>query len=319
MATDWTLPFQDLAAKAAEAYAHQVTHSQDLLAKVYRGELAPFALQHLPDFLRERGTRFYGDFNQLTFEFFSGLMKLSAKYSDQYFRGLNPEEGELEQVSAIEEEPTLQDSTRLYLILNTYVAGQNSRVAERYHRLLERIAKGEITPSAIQDYTRQFNQEIGPAYAREAGQLNFRFFEGIVRLNQRYNDEFFRTVSTNGHRAQEEEAPAEPVYLEMEGPIGTVVVGSIIVENNKTDRATISCSVSEFRNTDGTSPAFAAPIEVDHAYFTLRSGESQTVNLRLTLKDELFTVGKTYAATVIIRGQGDQDILAFLIVKPSGA
>ena len=317
MPTDWTAALHDLTAKAAENYARYATRSQDLLARIYRGELTPMTLQEqLPGFLNDRGTRFYAELTQLSFEFFDGLMALNATYSSEYYRGLIPEFIEPEPAETPRDAGEIHDWTRWYQVFNAQMAEQNQRAAAGYHRLMEKIGRGELTASGVQDYSRRFSQERGSNYARDAAELNFRFFEGLLRLNQRYNDDLFSRLTMNGN-GPAAEAPAEPLYVELSGAIGSAVSTTLAIDNTTGERAEVSCAVSQFRNTDGAGPAFDAPVEIEPAAFSLRADESLTVIVRVHLREDVFTAGRACAATMIIRGQSEQDTLVFLVVKPS--
>jgi hypothetical protein len=257
--------------------------------------------------------RFYGDFSRLSFHFFTSLMTLNTKYLDEYYRGLMPEAVGAE-TAVPTPPPELDDWTRWYQVLSSYTAEQNHRALEKYNKLLDKVSKGEIGSSALQEYSRKFSEDHAAALSQDAARLNAEFFEGLMRLNQHYTDELFERFSPNHHGPEE---PMEPVYLELSGPLSSTVSGSLTVENTRLERAEITCAVSEFRNTDGTGPAFGAPVEVDPAAFSLRPDESQTVQVRLVLHPELFEADKSYAATMVIHGSGEDDLLVFLVAKPT--
>jgi hypothetical protein len=318
MATDWTASFQDLNSKAVESYARFVAHSQNLLTRIYTGELAPTSLQdHLPGFLNERGTKFYAELTQLSFSFFIGLMRLSTQYSTDYFRGLMPDYNGPDVPEPTDVPDDLRDWTRWYQVLTARMAEQNERSISGYNKLLQKIGRGELSASSVQDFSRTFAKERGSEYARDAAELNFRFFDGLVRLNQRYNDELFDRLTTNGNGAGHYETPAEPLYVDLKGPVGSTVSVELTIENTNEDRSEVYCAVSQFRNTDGSGPAFDAPIEIEPAQFSLRPDDAISVNVRLLLRDDLFTAGRVYAGTMVVRGNGDQDALIFLVAKPA--
>jgi hypothetical protein len=320
MPTDWRAALQDLTAKAAESYARSVTHSQDLLARVYRGELTPMTFQEqLPGFFNERGTKFYNELARLSFDFFNGFMALNTKYSNEYYRGLMPEFVEPEPARTPGDSGEVFDWTRLHQIFNSHMAEQNQRGAAGYHLLMEKIGRGELSATAVQDYARRFSQEHGADYARDAAELNFGFFDGMLRLNQRYHDDLFSRLTYGGNGAHTAEVPAEPVYVEISGPVGSIVSTSLVIENTTGERSDVTCAVSQFRSVDGAGPAFDAPVEVEPAGFSLRADEDRTVTIRLQLRADLFAAGRACAATLMVRRQADQDTLVFLLVKPAAA
>jgi hypothetical protein len=318
MPTDWTAALHDLTAKAGENYARFVTHSQDLLGRVYRGELTPMTLQEqLPGFLNDRGSKFYGELTRISFDFFNGFMSLNARYAGEYYRGLLPGYVEPEPPETPPDSGPIQDWTRWMQVFQSQMAEQNQRSASGYHRLMEKISKGELSASSVEDYSRRFSRERGADYARDAAELNFRFFEGMIRLNQRFHDDLFFHLTRNGNGASPDDSPSEPVYVELSGAIGSIVSTSLVIENTTGDRSEATFAVSQFRNTDGGGPPFDAPVEVEPGTLSLRADESRAVTVRLHLREDLFTAGRACAATLIVRGQSEQDTLVFLVVKPS--
>src|SRR6266850_6733433 len=132
MANDVALSIPDFAAKATENYSRFVAQAQEFLAKVYRGEVAPAALQQqLPGFLQQRGSAYYLELQQICFQFFRSLMDLSATYGDDFFRGLLPDMPSSDvQPSAPPQD--LHDWTHLGQSFSSHVVDQNGRTLLRY-------------------------------------------------------------------------------------------------------------------------------------------------------------------------------------------
>jgi hypothetical protein len=317
MSANWTSSYQGLSGKAAEAYTRYVSRSQELMARIQRGHLPSTALQaHLPRFLQDRGARLHADINRLSFEYLSGLLDLQARYSERYFRGLLPDLVPPEPRPARNGE--VHDWSRWYQELNARTAEHGNLAVDRYQRLLERISQGQLETTALQDYSRSFTQLTGSEYSREVAELNFRLFSGLVELCERYNEELFESLlSVPDQNGADGTEPAVPVYLDMVAPVGEVATASLVIENTNPQPAPVTCTVSEFRNTDGTGPAFRASLEIEPAALTLAPQGSHTLSLRLQLDPTQFSGGKTYAATLTIECTGQPSILAFVLVKPA--
>jgi hypothetical protein len=190
------------------------------------------------------------------------------------------------------------------------VVDEHNEASAQYQVLLRKIAAGEITAEAMQEHLRRFVDQRTPDYARQAAELNTMFFDGLITLNQRSVDDLFKQLMSTGVSSARE---AETLSLSLVGSSGTIVTGSLTVENLLAHRSQVSCSISEFRRTDGTGPAFLAACEAEPAEFWLDPNETRVITVRLLLKPDVFPIGHNFAATMLIHGGGEEDILVFIL------
>jgi hypothetical protein len=316
MAVNATVTIPDFSAKAAESYSRLVAQSQQLLSRIYRGELNPAVLQEqMPSLLQQRGAEYYLELNRLSYELFTGLLELGQAYRDDLFHALLPDSPDFRAAYRSEPSRTVDDWTRWHQAFNARLVEQNNQAIGQYQFLLRKVASGELAQEAIQEASRGFVERRTPEYARRAAELNSRFFDGLIKLNQRCVEDLFKHLMPD---TDARERAVDTLSLPLAGAVGTTVTASLTVENVETERSHVTCSISDFRSTDGSGPSFKAPCVADPVDFWLEPQETRTVTIRLDLKPDLFGIGRSYAATMLIRGTGDEDILVFLIAAATG-
>jgi hypothetical protein len=315
MAGDWTISMKDLTEKAAASYASLLTHSQELAGRIQRGEVAPTALQdQWRQFSEQEGTTFYRRLNALSSQFFQGLTDLQAKSADDYVQGLLGESPPPAPSPALSQPPPPAPSAGAnewadwYKAVTAFLAEQNRLAFARYQRLLEKVARGEIAPSSIQDYSAKFIQSRGPVYTQATTELNMRFFEGLLELNRKFTDDLFGRLIHDGPGSTD---PLESILLELTGPSGSTASSSLVIDNITNEPSEVWCRFSPFRSTDGSDLALRVPLEVEPARFRLLPGESRSVDVRLNLDPEFFQPGRSYSGTLLVN-QGDNQILVNL-------
>jgi hypothetical protein len=309
------LSIPDLTAKATENYSRFIAQSQEFLAKIYRGEVAPSGLQEqFRAFMQERGAPYSLELSQLSARFSSALLGLSARYSDEFFHGLLPDSPDFQNHNADIPTQHQHDWNRLNQTLTSVAAEQYGNALARYQHLLQKVAKGEISSAAMQDYARQFGERRSSEYARDIAALNTEFLEGLMRLSQRVIDDLF-TYLADRNAVAKPQRPVETLAMELTGGSGSTVSSSLTVDNELAESALVQCAVSEFRSADGTGQGFRAAIELEPVKFWLRPDETATIRVRLTLDPNLFHVDKSYVATLLIQGPAEQDILVFLTAR----
>lgn len=300
--------------KAKESYVRLLTDSHKLFGKIYRDGMDPISLQaHLTPFLKDRGPEFSRQLTGLSFEYFKGLSELQARYTEDFMRDLLGD--------AMAPPPSLpsadpQDWTQWSQTLSAYVTEQAQRAQSRYQQLLEKVARGEITPATIQDFSAKFAADRAPFLARDSAELNSRFLEGLIRLNQRFVDTVFDHLMGNG--AGHPDAPMESVRLDLAGPSGSAVSAALVVENTGAEASEVHCKISEFRDTEGKEPAFRAPLQVDPTDFRLRPGEARSINLRLAMTPEVFALGRNYEGTLLIHQEGQSVVVTLTARATAG-
>jgi hypothetical protein len=152
--------------------------------------------------------------------------------------------------------------------------------------------------------------------SRDAANLQLKFFESLLRLNQDFADDLFGHLTGDG--STRANGSIESISLDLSGRAGSTVAASLIVENTAARRSNLHCTISEFRNDDGTGLTFRAPLEVEPVEFPLNPGETRSVTLRLHLRPELFAPNQSYTGTLIIN-QERQSILVLLNARATSA
>ena len=202
---DWTSSFQTLTDKAQSSYKYLLSEWQELLKKVARGELAPSALEdRIPQFLQDEGAEFYRRLSALSFELFNGLSELQGNSTNEFIRGLLGN-------SAVAGSPTpspptipaadaaREEWTRWYQGVTAFITEQNEVALSRYQVLLEKVADGKLTPASVQEFSRKFMNERALVLSRDAGEMQMRFYEKLLQLNQEFIAGLFAGLVRDGN------------------------------------------------------------------------------------------------------------------------
>jgi hypothetical protein len=312
MATEGATTIPDFTAKAAESYSRLVAQSQQLLSRIYRGEVNPAALQEqMPALLQQRGAEYYLELNRLSYELFTSLLELGRTYRDDLFQAMLPGSPDFRPPARAAAPLRIDDWTQWYQTFNARLVEEQSQAIAQFQVVLRKMAAGELAAETLQNNMRRFVDQRTAEYARQSAELNAKFFDGLMKLNQRSVDDLFRHLAPVGRSGQPRRV--ETLSLTLVGAIGTTVTASLTVENVETQRSQVSTAISEFRSTDGSGPSFKAACEADPAEFWLEPNEMRTITVRLHLKPDTFAIGHHYAASMLIRGTGEEDILVFII------
>jgi hypothetical protein len=189
---------------------------------------------------------------------------------------------------------------------------QTQSALARYQSVFERVASGRISPSSIQDYARKFASDRTLLLSRDTANLQLKFFENLLQLNQDFADDLFGyLISDESSRAN---GSIESISLDLIGRSGSTVATSLTVENTAARPSEVHCAISEFRKADGTGLTFRAPLEVEPVEFPLNPGETRLVALRLHLSPDVFVPDQNYTGTLIIN-QKKQSILVLLTAR----
>lgn len=316
MANDVALSIPDFAAKATENYSHFIAQAQEFLSKIYRGEVTPSVLQErLPAFLQERGATYHFELQQVCFQFFRSLMILSAKHNDEFFRGLLPDMPASDPLPFAVPPQDLHDWTHLSQACSSHIADQHNRMLVRYHHVLMKISRGELTAAVLQEYANEFSKLRGPESARQAAEDYSLFYDGLLQLNQRVIDDMFRYLDPGPHSAPNNGRSIETLSIDLTGASGSTVSASLVVENKQSEPCNVSCVLSEFRNSDGLGPGFRAALAIEPSDLRLLPEETRTIGIQLVLDPVLFIPSRTYISTLVVKGQGEMDVLVFLTAR----
>lgn len=314
MATQGAVTIPDFTAKAAESYSRLVAQSQQLLSRIYRGEVSPAALkEQIPALLQQRGAEYQLELNRLSYELFTGLLELARTYRDGLFQAMLPGSPDFRPPARPAPPLRIDDWSQWYQAFNARLVEEQGQAIAQYQVLLRKIAAGELTAETLQENMRRFVDERTPDYARQSAELNARFFDGLMKLNQRSVDDLFKHLVVPAAGSEQQRRVETLPPLRLVGTIGTTVTASLTVENLEAERSHVSTSISEFRSTDGSGRSFQGEYEVDPADFWLEPNEMRTITVRLDLKPDTFAIGRNYAASMLVRGTGEEDVLVFII------
>jgi len=226
---DWTTSFQTLTSKAQSSYRNVVGQWQELLLKVARGELAPSALEDRPPkFLQEEGAEFYRRLSALSFELFNGLSDIQANTMDEFMRGLLGNSAAAESSRLSPPAPPAADAapdewTRWYQGLTAFLTEQNESALNRYRVLLEKVADGKLTPANVQEFSRKFMNERALVLTHDAGEMQMRFYEKLLQLNQEFVASLFAGLVRQGTEPiDDSEQPLQIDYVEARSPAAAV-------------------------------------------------------------------------------------------------
>lgn len=312
---DWITPFQALTSSATASYETLLSQWQELLGKVSRGELVPSSLgQRLPQVVQEEGTYFYRGLSALSLELFNDLSAVQRSGADDFLRGLVGD-SLVRPATPLEPPPTpppdadQNEWTQWSAAVTAYMSEQGEAGLMQSEVLLEKIATGKLSPAAVQEYARKFMNERALVLARDAGDAQMRFYNGLIKLNQQFIENLFAGLVVDESSAG---AGNESIEVNLAGPAGSSVSATLIVQNNAEQPSEVSCRVLEFRNVDGTCLPFRAPLEVTPSHFRLAAGQTRKVSVHLNLVPEMFVPGRNYRAPLFIC-QNEQTIRVLLI------
>jgi hypothetical protein len=82
--------------------------------------------------------------------------------------------------------PGPADWPALYAQYLLRAAGQSAKSAELYQKIMDRVARGELPPTAVRDQLPTFAQGRGTTYTAKLAELNTQFFTRLVQLNTSY-------------------------------------------------------------------------------------------------------------------------------------
>jgi hypothetical protein len=310
---DWGLRFQELAADAGQMYARTLRRYNDLLARVSRGELHPDEIQRqFRDYFQEQATTSTRELVELSVGLLAGLLHVEARYRDGLLDGLLPPQGPPPPPPS----PEHIDLTNWFQTLATYAAEQSARSIARQQQLIDRVASGEIPPTAVQEQGRRFLEQQSPAFLADVMALGLSFVGRLQRSSSALADGLYdRVLGPEGTAAAR---PEPPICVDLRGPSGSAPSAGIVVENTKLQPADVACRVSAFAPRSG-GERFDGGLEIMPARFALAPREQRDVDIRLPLEPGRFATGIDYVATLSIAGAGDRELIVQLIARAEPA
>jgi hypothetical protein len=283
---DWAVLYSQYTARSSAQSARSLKLYQEVLERVSRGQLPPTVFQdHYSRFAHAHGAEYSRKLYELGAEFLTGLVRIGAIYSED-----EGEELEVPEISA--------DPNQWSWQLSEYAGRLNARAMKAYRSQLDRVAAGQISPDQLQRTTSESMSRKLPGYLEQAGHLYFDLLNALNEIRAQYEDAYFLELLG----AEEKEAP---VILHMKAAAGETASAALSVSNTTDAPATIRCSATEVRRTDGVGPAFAPQLSIASNNIELGPGEEGTLRLSLPLEPGIYDAGADYAGTLFISGQGD--------------
>jgi hypothetical protein len=198
------------------------------------------------------------------------------------------------------------------------------RNARNLNEALGDVAKSGVDRAAVVDRFRTFVNQRGTTYGKDLAQIGLEVFRSLLDLNERYNAAFFAEVF--GQKPWHEETapegirqPAATIEMKVAASLAAASAESSFVIENKHDQSSrISFLVSEFTES-GSERTFRLPVQFTPSGFVLRSGEERVVRMSCPMNPALLEAGRTYNASVIVRGIQDLEIQLQLEVEKAPA
>jgi hypothetical protein len=208
--------------------------------------------------------------------------------------------------------------------------------------VLERVARGELTPAAVDDALREFARTRGEEYTGRLTGLAERFTSGLVevmsdisRPDLHRGSNWTRPTKTgldlfqqitqlyadlltgfNDLRAGQIEDCLRTLLTSatatVSDPSRTLALvaspndtasTSLIVENEGTERIAIHCLASDVRRADGVGPAFAPEIALTPDDQTIEPGREGRVLASLRLDAAVYESEKLYVGVLRVMGE----------------
>lgn len=307
--SDWGLRFQELTAEAGQMYARSLRRYNELLARVARGDLQPDDVQRqFRDYFQERATASTRDLVELSVGLLAGLLHVEARYQDALLDGLLP----AHDPPAPPPSPETIDIANWFQALANYAAEQSARSMARHQQLVDKVAAGEIHPSAVQEQGRRFLEVHAPAFLGDVMALGLDFVGRLQKSSASLTEGLYnRVLGPNGNGA---ERPEPPICVDLRGASGSIPAASIVVENTRLQPADVVCVASEFAPRTG-GPRFRPALEIVPSRFSLAPGEHRDVDIRLPLEATRFSPGVDYVATLSIAGAGERELIVQLLAR----
>ena len=306
---DWGKRFQDLATDAGQMYARSLRRYNELLERVARGELKPDEVQRqFRQYFEERATTSTRELVELSVTLLTGLLHVEARYRDGLLNGLLPPDAPAAPPLAAAN----IDLTNWFQSLATYAAEQSARGMARHQQLVEKISSGEISSARVQEHGRRFLEDQAPQLLGDVMELGLDFVARLQHSSASLADGLYDRVL--GAEAQADSHPDTPICVDLRGPLGATASACIVVENTRSVPAEVACRVSPFAPRSG-GERFQPVLEIEPSRFTLPPGGQHDVDVRLTLDQTRFAPGTDYAATMLIAGVGERELIVQLMAR----
>lgn len=296
---DWTRRFQELADANTERSMESVANVQRLMLAVSRAQLTPDALaEALPRYGQDHGAEVYERLARLVASFLAGLQRILVRAGDEYLSSVVPD-GPLRGLGprAVSPPPPSDagpaEWTAWYQLFAARAADQQAWLTRLYGLMLNEVAAGRLSPDAVQYAATEFVRDRSGGYLAEIAELTSAFLREALEIADDSVEGLFAEV------LGEEVEVASELIVDVAGPPGSTLERGLAVDNERNERATVSCSAT---------PADGFAMAVDPGRFELEPGASRTVAVRVTLPGEPAD-GPMEAGAVVVRREGEADLV----------
>lgn len=305
---DWARRFQELADANTERSMESVANVQRLVLAVSRAQLTPDALADaLPRFGQEQGPEIYERLARLLASFLAGLQRVLVRAGDEYLSSVVPS-GPLRSLGprAVSPPPPGDagpaEWTAWYQLFAARAADQQAWLTRLYGLMLNEVAAGRLSPDAVQYAATEFVRERSGEFLAEIAELTSAFLRQALEIADDSVDGLFAQLFGD------EVAPGAELVVEVSGPPGSTSTRGLAVDNERDDRAVVSCSATA---------ADGFVLAVEPSSFELGPGASRTVSVRVTLPPAP-AGGPVEAGTVVVRKEGEEDLVVRVraVVEP---
>lgn len=297
-AVEWFTAYAEYLKRSATQSASTIELYQQITDRIVRGELAPTATQDmLATFLQARGSAYSEQLARLNVHFFREMVRIGAAYAHELGQTVLPE-------AALPPTPPPEfdaaNPAGWFQDLTDYSQRLSTSIAATYQALVDRAASGEVAPDQVRQAAADHLQRRLPEYLAELGALYFELLNGLTELRVRSEQEYL-----SGVLERADGAGREAFQLSLSAPLGETATASLSIANTRDELAQVRCHVTEVRRADAVDPAFAPEVSFVPDALELEPGEEASLEVRLTLDAEAYSVDTLYVSTLVITGHGD--------------
>jgi hypothetical protein len=300
---DWARRYEEYLASSAGRSARTLELYQDLLAAVSRGELAPTIIQELAaSFTQARGSAYAGELTTLSSRFFTGLVELGSGYARDLVDAIAP--GTMPATAAMPPSLDGSDWSTWFRQLTDYATDQGTAALGAYQSLLDRVAAGDVPPTAMSQTSQHFLETRLPDHLRRLVSLCFELLSGLDDIRNRYSEEFLEGVLQTGPVGGDDALFA----LDLVAPVGSTTSASLWITNTEDEPTVVDWSVPDVRRSDGVGPAFTPDVSITPTSVELAPGEDTQLVVSVVLDADRYEPDYLYLGALRVTG-GDRELV----------
>jgi hypothetical protein len=182
--------------------------------------------------------------------------------------------------------------------LTAYATAENAAVAAMLREVMERVARGEIAPQAVQDVTTAFAGDAMPETVEEVVRGFYDLLSGLDRTYSDFVAGYLTSVVELAATTPRQQATGG---LDLAGAPEEVVSGQVAVRNDGATDVPVRVVVTDVRRADGIGPAFPAEVGLTPERCTVPAGGEELVTVRVRLTAPL-EPGPEHVGTLHVLG-----------------